>query len=394
MVKKTGANLKKKKNSVKVRNLTGYSCWREYCSAFEAYTSPSDISAPSFQNLRWDGWQIQSGGLEDCSLRRLFILEPRDLLEFTSEDIVQAWTYRNEVCGSLVAAAELYALKRVLSGEDESYVNSKNYLSHPEVLSIFEPEPVRAETPLTGYQADVVDKTSDLETTYLTLVDVRLLSSSELLRAWEARPESFASLEAAAEALSSLRWLSSGSAEKTSYTHFLSHPLIQELEDQLPRELPMALPYLMSEREVELLKEDRRAVRSQLAVIRTGQRDFRSALLERYGAVCCVTGCEIERLIEAAHIIPYRGAQTNDQDNGLLLRVDIHRLFDEYLVSIEPEKLFFIVSESIDDPTYKSLHERKLFQLTPKPRRMYIEAHFRRFQKEENQRINQKATPK
>lgn len=57
-------------------------------------------------------------------------------------------------------------------------------------------------------------------------------------------------------------------------------------------------------------------------------------MLERYGAECCITGCTVDTLLEAAHIIPYRGDQTNDVTNGLLLRVDLHRLFDAHLLSM------------------------------------------------------------
>jgi putative restriction endonuclease len=44
-----------------------------------------------------------------------------------------------------------------------------------------------------------------------------------------------------------------------------------------------------------------------------------------------VSGEAIDSVIEAAHITPYDGLKTNTLDNGLLLRVDIHRLFDKGL---------------------------------------------------------------
>ena len=41
--------------------------------------------------------------------------------------------------------------------------------------------------------------------------------------------------------------------------------------------------------------------------------------------------------LEAAHINPYRGESDNHPDNGLLLRADIHTLFDLNLLGIEPD---------------------------------------------------------
>ena len=41
--------------------------------------------------------------------------------------------------------------------------------------------------------------------------------------------------------------------------------------------------------------------------------------------------------MEAAHIIPYCLTQDNNISNGLLLRADLHTLFDFNLITIEPE---------------------------------------------------------
>ncbi|MEO2018753.1 MAG: HNH endonuclease signature motif containing protein [Fuerstiella sp.] len=41
-------------------------------------------------------------------------------------------------------------------------------------------------------------------------------------------------------------------------------------------------------------------------------------------------------VLEAAHIRPYRRPEDNDVQNGLLLRADIHTLFDLNLLGIEP----------------------------------------------------------
>ncbi len=56
----------------------------------------------------------------------------------------------------------------------------------------------------------------------------------------------------------------------------------------------------------------------------------------RYEHRCVVTGCTVIAVLEAAHIRPYRRPEDNDVKNGLLLRADIHTLFDLNLLGIEP----------------------------------------------------------
>ena len=70
---------------------------------------------------------------------------------------------------------------------------------------------------------------------------------------------------------------------------------------------------------------------------RQGQPAFRRALLRAYAGQCAVTGCSVEPLLEAAHIHPYRGDETNKVQNGLLLRADIHTLFDLGLITVDAQ---------------------------------------------------------
>lgn len=72
---------------------------------------------------------------------------------------------------------------------------------------------------------------------------------------------------------------------------------------------------------------------------RRGQQHFRDVLRERHGDCCLVTGCTVLSVLEAAHIKPYQGEHDNHHENGLLLRSDIHTLFDLDLLGIEPVSL-------------------------------------------------------
>lgn len=71
--------------------------------------------------------------------------------------------------------------------------------------------------------------------------------------------------------------------------------------------------------------------------IRRGQRLFRDRLLRAYNKKCCITGCGVEAVLEAAHIYDHAIAGINQPENGLLLRSDIHILFDVNLITIDPQ---------------------------------------------------------
>ena len=73
--------------------------------------------------------------------------------------------------------------------------------------------------------------------------------------------------------------------------------------------------------------------------MRRGREQFRNNLFAQYGRRCLVTGCNIVDILEAAHIDPYRHESHNHPGNGLLLRADIHTLFDLNLLGIEPTSL-------------------------------------------------------
>jgi putative restriction endonuclease len=84
-------------------------------------------------------------------------------------------------------------------------------------------------------------------------------------------------------------------------------------------------------------KGDKRSVVVRQIAQRRGQQQFRNVLLGRYGYRCMMTGCKLLDVVEAAHIKPYRGPDDNHPENGLLLRSDIHTLFDLNLIGINPE---------------------------------------------------------
>ena len=100
------------------------------------------------------------------------------------------------------------------------------------------------------------------------------------------------------------------------------------------------------------ITEDARRRTLSLIAQRDGQPAFRKALLAAYEGRCAVTGCAVEELLEAAHIVPYRGAHTNLIGNGLLLRADLHKMFDLHLFRIDPASHTVHLSEELRSSEY------------------------------------------
>ena len=97
---------------------------------------------------------------------------------------------------------------------------------------------------------------------------------------------------------------------------------------------------------------DRRRKAVTAVVRRRGQPKFRRALLAAYGHKCAITGCDAVDALEAAHIAPYRGDFTDHVQNGLLLRADLHSLFDLGLVSIDPRAMKVVIATELIRTTY------------------------------------------
>jgi hypothetical protein len=106
--------------------------------------------------------------------------------------------------------------------------------------------------------------------------------------------------------------------------------------------------------------KDAREKINRAIVLRRGQRAFRESLLAAYDRRCVITGCDIEDLLEAAHIVPYKGEQTNHIQNGLLLRSDIHTLYDCGLIAIDPEKMTVVISSRLSKSSYNKLADKKI----------------------------------
>jgi hypothetical protein len=127
--------------------------------------------------------------------------------------------------------------------------------------------------------------------------------------------------------------------------------------------------------------ERERAVRA--IRLRRGQPTFRASLLEAYGGRCAITGCPVVDVLEAAHITPYLGSLTNHVSNGLLLRTDLHTLFDCGLLAIEPSTRTVVIAQALKASSYAKLDGKALRQpkdATGAPSRRNLERRYSLFE--------------
>lgn len=106
-----------------------------------------------------------------------------------------------------------------------------------------------------------------------------------------------------------------------------------------------------------------------LVTPRLGQGTFRVAVTEAYQRACAVTGEHSLPALEAAHIKPFADEGPHTVSNGLLLRSDLHRLFDRGYVTVTPvyrlEVSRLLKEHFKNGKSYYPLHGRELDIPTP-----------------------------
>jgi len=76
-----------------------------------------------------------------------------------------------------------------------------------------------------------------------------------------------------------------------------------------------------------------------LVLVRRHQNIFRKSLMKLYHNKCAISGCDIDEILQAAHITKYSASGINSNNNGIILRSDLHGLFDNNLLAIQPSGL-------------------------------------------------------
>jgi len=120
-----------------------------------------------------------------------------------------------------------------------------------------------------------------------------------------------------------------------------------------------------------------------LAKARLGQGAFRVLVTDAYNRRCAITGERTLPVLEAAHIKPYVNEGPHHIDNGLLLRSDLHKLYDRGYLTINPDFQVEVgrrIKEEFENGRdYYALHGQPLTNLPDnsawRPAREFIEWH-------------------
>lgn len=95
---------------------------------------------------------------------------------------------------------------------------------------------------------------------------------------------------------------------------------------------------------------------------RRGQAKFRALLMAAYENSCAITGCAVGDILDACHVKPYADVKDYSVSNGILLRTDVHTLFDVGLIKISAEDMRVYVDKSITDEEYRKLDGTRIHQ--------------------------------
>lgn len=114
-----------------------------------------------------------------------------------------------------------------------------------------------------------------------------------------------------------------------------------------------------------LPKRPKRAGHEVMVISRPDQADFSAAVRRNCFDHCVITGARLRQRTEAAHLTEHSAGGVDHYTNGLLLRVDLHRLFDAGVIAICPETLTVNVEPDAltDDPDLQQYHGKKIAEL-------------------------------
>ncbi|MET4640982.1 hypothetical protein ABID95_000682 [Streptomyces atratus] len=116
---------------------------------------------------------------------------------------------------------------------------------------------------------------------------------------------------------------------------------------------------------------------TRMARVRNGQAAFRASLLEKFGEVCAFTGAMPAAVLDAAHLYSYSEKGKHFTFGGLLLRKDVHRLFDLGQIAINP--MTFVLDVAQETRAYREyarLHCQPLTVPVDRPQEMWIQEHW------------------
>ncbi|HXN18464.1 MAG TPA: HNH endonuclease [Candidatus Binatus sp.] len=157
------------------------------------------------------------------------------------------------------------------------------------------------------------------------------------------------------------------------------------IDSKIPRSLLVGSREIASADDSEQQVDRYRKLIEQLT--RPEQRRFREKIRELYRNKCAVTGCITQTVLEAAHISTRKGVDDNSPQNGILLRADVHALFDSFLIALSEDGTRLEVSSEVTDPSYEHLKNAIVARPDTAPSVENIRHHRERFHKMCQRRI-------
>ncbi len=119
-------------------------------------------------------------------------------------------------------------------------------------------------------------------------------------------------------------------------------------------------------------------------VRRERQREFSRDVFAAYGGRCAISGVGVGKALQAAHIDDYRSRKSQIVQNGILLRADLHLLYDAHLLGIMPDLHEIVLASSARVAPYASLVEVSPKLRMPQDHHLWpddelLDLHYQRF---------------
>lgn len=152
-------------------------------------------------------------------------------------------------------------------------------------------------------------------------------------------------------------------------------------------EAPIHLIEPRSEVEIEFKATIKRKLK--LVEIKKLERDpkFKFNALSLYGSTCAVTDVQVERMLDAAHIVPVADSGSDHPRNSLLLNSAVHRAFDSHYWAIEPKTLKLATRKIGPSLDAMKIRRNSIVHLTEKPHPDALEIRWHAFLKATSENI-------
>jgi WD40 repeat protein len=113
---------------------------------------------------------------------------------------------------------------------------------------------------------------------------------------------------------------------------------------------------------------------------RLGDQSLRTQMIAAYAGRCAISGVVLNEVLQVAPIAPQRASAMLDMMAALLLRADIHNLFESFLIAVDAVSMTVVVAPSLQNTIYAELSGRRLIEPERpalRPSRRLLDTHYR-----------------